>query len=215
MDILERIISLVDEKSALCMKIYVYIRCWFAPFSSSVAYGFIDAFPTVWNHRPADHHPSSVAPRKTHPNALAVRCRQEPISFTYVKWDKMKSRTAIVSLKSRADKKYLTDHDSDYVVQLVEKKNNNNLIIKCRPTCNNFGGRWITFDKWHDQLKSNISELPVPLTSKCVRLLPTRVKVVVWSHRLFQAVWNHRPADHNHISYCTSQNTFKCTRRSL
>ena len=34
----------------------------------------------------------------------------------------MKSRTTISPLKSRADKKYLADHDSDYVVQLVEKK---------------------------------------------------------------------------------------------
>ena len=136
-----------------------YIKCRFAPFSSAAACGIIDAFSAVWNHRPADHHPPTVAPRKTHSNALAVRCRQEPMSLICVPWYKMKSRTAIVPLKSRADKNYLADHYSDYVVHQVEKQNSNNLIMKCRPTCNNYSGRrWITVDKWHDQLKGNISE---------------------------------------------------------
>ena len=162
-----------------------YIKWRFAPLLLVVV---------SWNHRRLSRRlkPPSCRPQpylllhlaKQYSNALAVRRRQEPMSLICLPWYKMKSCTAIAPLKSTADQKYPADPTATMWYTKANKYQQN-LIIKCRPTCNHSGRQWITSDKWGHHLKGNVSELPVPSTSKCVSLLSTRVKVVVWNHRRF------------------------------
>ena len=84
-------------------------ECWFAPFSSSSRLESSTLFPPFeTNVLPTTtHHLLHLA--KQYSNALAVRRRQESMSLICLTWYKMKSRTAIAPLKSRADQNYLAD----------------------------------------------------------------------------------------------------------
>ena len=86
--------------------------------------------------------------------------------------------------------------------------------MQCRPSCGHFSCRWISWGAWYHCCNGNL-QLYIKYAEYQCRLVPISSSSACGVIDAFPAVWSHSPAHHNHISCCTSQNTFKRTRHSL